>query len=181
MKPVPLFLLVALFASGCESEHIGPVDSLALSIDGLGRYDSGPYTNASGDIVIPIDVPDTPYHIDMWARLYGAPGTSGDANLCLSYGAPPFPWAGDEDYCNDGVTYSGWPGNDELVTVDRPRPGTWYIAIHTHTPFTGVMLNAGVSSGADWLPDAAVPTYEIPEPISWNPGPPRPIGTFPLP
>ena len=163
MKPVPLFLLVVLFASGCENEHIGPVESRELSIDGLGRYDSGPYTNTSGDIVIPIEVPDTPYHIDMWARLYGA---------------PPNPWIGDEDYCNDGVTYSGWPGNDELVTVDRPRPGTWYIAIHTHTPFTGVMLNAGVSSGADWLPDAAVPTYEIPVPITWNPGPPRPIGTF---
>jgi hypothetical protein len=61
-------------------------------------------------------------------------GGSGDADLMVSHGE--LPTAERHDFSSAHV------GNDELLLIDSPQAGTWYVGVQTAAPFSGVALSA---------------------------------------
>jgi hypothetical protein len=63
-------------------------------------------------------------------------GGTGDCALYASHGVPPT--TSSFEYC-DGVD-----GNLEIILVNRPRPGTWFILLYGDTAYAGVKLWARI-------------------------------------
>jgi len=65
-------------------------------------------------------------------------GGRGDHDLVAKQGAPPT--------FNDFDAASQRPGNQELISIDNPSPGTWYLGLYGFLDFEAVHLTGSYSS-----------------------------------